>query len=189
MTIQLTTVPSLDERRPRRADAARNFDALVSAGRQAFAEDGGGASLEDIARRAGVGIGTLYRNFPTRDDLIETIYITEVDALIGAARDVEGLEPWPALRAWIDRFVEYVGTKHALLAGLNGESRVFAECKAGLLGAGAPLVQNAQASGDVKPDLSVGDVVKLISAVTAVPADDEAQRARLIGLAVDSLRV
>lgn len=188
MTAEPRTVPSLDERRPRRADAARNFDALVSAGREAFAEDGASASLEDIARRAGVGIGTLYRNFPTRDDLIETIYLREVEALIEATHDVAGLEPWPALQAWLERFVEYVGTKHALLAGLNGESRVFAECKASLLGAGAPLVQNAQASGDVKPDLSVGDVVKLVSAVTAVPVDDEAQRQRLIGLAVDSLR-
>ena len=64
---------ALDARRPRRADAARNFDALVAAGRDAFAEQGSAASLEDIARRAGVGIGTLYRNFPTRDDLIDTL--------------------------------------------------------------------------------------------------------------------
>lgn len=188
MTAELVAAPTLDERRPRRADAARNFDALVAAGREAFGEDGAGASLEDIARRAGVGIGTLYRNFPTRDDLIETIYLSEVEALILAANDVADLEPWLALRAWLDRFVEYVGTKHALLAGLNGESRVFADCKASLLGAGSSLVKNAQASGDVKPELSVSDVVKLISAVSAVRADDEQQRRRLIDLAIDSLR-
>src|SRR4051812_35325784 len=81
-------VRPLDARRPRRADAARNFDALVEAGREAFAEEGSAASLEDIARRAGVGIGTLYRNFPTRDDLIETLYIREVEALADAADDV-----------------------------------------------------------------------------------------------------
>lgn len=180
---------TLEQRRPRRADAARNFDALVAAGREAFAEDGSGASLEDIARRAGVGIGTLYRNFPTRDDLIETIYLSEVDALVLSAADVEHLEPWPALHAWLDRFVEYVGTKHVLLAGLNGESSVFAECKAHLLGAAAPLVERAQQVGEVKRDLDVGDVVKLVSAVSAVAVDDEAQRRRLIDLAFGSLRV
>jgi AcrR family transcriptional regulator len=128
---------TLEERRPRRADAARNFDALVAAGREAFAEDGSGASLEDIARRAGVGIGTLYRNFPTRDDLIETLYLREVAALADAADEVADLAPWPALEAWLGRFVEYVGTKHVLLDGLNRESSVFAECRGVMLGAGA----------------------------------------------------
>ncbi|WP_295013115.1 TetR/AcrR family transcriptional regulator [uncultured Microbacterium sp.] len=189
MVTEPTAPPTLAERRPRRADAARNFDALLAAGREAFNVDGPNASLEDIARRAGVGIGTLYRNFPTKDALIETIYLGEIDALVAAARDVEGLEPWPALRAWLDRFVDYVGTKHALLAGLNGESTVFAECRASMMGAGAPLIARAQAAGEVKPELGVSDVVKLVSAVTAVAVEDEEQRRRLVDLAIGSLRV
>jgi len=179
---------TLEERRPRRADAARNFDALVTAGREAFAEDGSGASLEDIARRAGVGIGTLYRNFPTRDDLIETLYLREVAALADAADEVAGLEPWPALEAWLDRFVEYVGTKHVLLDGLNRESSVFAECRGVMLGAGEPLLRRAQQDGAVKADLAIADIVKLVAGVSAVAYDDEEQRRRVLDLAIGSLR-
>lgn len=179
---------TLEERRPRRADAARNFDALVAAGREAFAEDGSGASLEDIARRAGVGIGTLYRNFPTRDDLIETLYLREVAALADAADEVADLAPWPALEAWLGRFVEYVGTKHVLLDGLNRESSVFAECRGVMLGAGEPLLARAQEDGAVKADLAIADVVKLVAGVSAVAYDDEEQRRRVLGLAIGSLR-
>ncbi|WP_336628625.1 MULTISPECIES: TetR/AcrR family transcriptional regulator [unclassified Microbacterium] len=188
MVGQNRAATTLEERRPRRADAARNFDALVVAGREAFAEDGSDASLEDIARRAGVGIGTLYRNFPTRDDLIETLYLREVAALADAADEVADLEPGPAFEAWLDRFVEYVGTKHVLLDGLNRESSVFAECRGVMLGAGEPLLARAQAAGAVKADLAIADVVKLIAGVSAVAYDDEAQRRRVLGLAIGSLR-
>ena len=89
-------------RRPQRADARRNFDALLAAARDAFAEQGTDASLEDIARRAGVGIGTLYRNFPTRKDLFDSVYVGEVDQLCQAAEDVADREPWEALTACVD---------------------------------------------------------------------------------------
>ncbi|GAA4490882.1 TetR/AcrR family transcriptional regulator [Microbacterium panaciterrae] len=188
MGVQNRATMTLEERRPRRADAARNFDALVTAGRDVFAEEGSGASLEDIARRAGVGIGTLYRNFPTRDDLIETLYLREVAALADAADEVSGLAPWAAFEAWLDRFVEYVGTKHVLLDGLNGESTVFAECRVVMLAAGDPLLKRAQQEGAAKADLDIGDVVKLIAGVSAVAYDDDAQRRRVLELAIGSLR-
>lgn len=182
-------VSALDARRPKRADAARNFDALVAAGRAAFAEDGSTASLEDIARRAGVGIGTLYRNFPTRDDLIETLYLGEVDALAQSALEVADLEPWEALRAWLDRFVVYVGTKHALLDGLNRQSPVLAECRYIMLTAGEPLLVRAQEAGEVIPGITIGDVVKLVSGVAAVASfDDDAQRKRVLDLAINAIR-
>jgi AcrR family transcriptional regulator len=182
-------ISALDARRPQRADAARNFDALVAAGREAFAEQGSAASLEDIARRAGVGIGTLYRNFPTRDDLIETLYLGEVDALVHAADDVADLPPWDALRAWLDRFVAYVGTKHALLEGLNRRSSVLTECRTIMLSAGEPLLQRAQAAGEVAPEITIGDVVKLVSGVAAVASfDDDAQRTRVLDLAINAIR-
>lgn len=182
-------VPALETRRPKRADAARNFDALVAAGRAAFAEQGSAASLDDIARRAGVGIGTLYRNFPTRDDLIETLYLGEVDALADAADEVAELEPWAALRAWLDRFVAYVGTKHALLDGLNRESTVLGECRAIMLSAGEPLLVRAQAAGEVASDVTIGDVVKLVSGVAAVAYEDAAQRDRVLNLAINAIRI
>jgi AcrR family transcriptional regulator len=178
-----------DARRPKRADAARNFDALVAAGRDAFAEHGAGASLEDVARRAGVGIGTLYRNFPTRDDLIETLYVTEVLALAQAADDVSALPPREALEAWLSRFVQYVGTKRALVEGLTRESGVLAQCRAVMYDAGEPLLERAQASGEIDPALNIRDVVRLIAGVVAVSTyEDEAQRERVLRAAVRGLR-
>src|SRR5689334_7457581 len=100
--------------RPKRADARRNYDALVAAAREAFTERDQNASLEEIARRAGVGIGTLYRHFPTRPDLIQAVYVEEVEALAQAAEDVAGLEPWDALIKWLHGFVGYIATKQAL---------------------------------------------------------------------------
>ena len=182
-------VPALDARRPQRADAARNFDALVTAGRAAFAEQGSAASLEDIARRAGVGIGTLYRNFPTRDDLIDTLYLGEVDALAQTAHEVADLEPWAALAAWLDHFVRYVGTKHVLLESLNRPSAVMDQCRTIMFDAGEPLLRRAQSAGVVDPDITISDVVKLVSGVAAVSSfDDDAQRERVLGLAVNAIR-
>src|SRR3954452_4684795 len=108
------TTPTQLVQRPKRADALRNYEKLVAAARAAFTEADRGASLEDIARRAGVGIGTLYRNFPTRSDLVEAVYVDEVDALSRSAAELAGLEPWEALSAWLRRFFGYVATKQAL---------------------------------------------------------------------------
>ncbi|TPW76568.1 TetR/AcrR family transcriptional regulator [Schumannella soli] len=175
--------------RPKRADAARNYDALVAAAREIFARDGSGASLEEIARSAGVGIGTLYRNFPTRDDLIEAVYVEEVQSLVLAAQATESLPSEKALGAWLERFLEYVGTKRALLEGLNNrESTVFAQCRSVMYGSGEPVLQRAQAAGAVRGDVSISDVVRLISGVAGVVVDDDAQRDRLIQLAMDGLR-
>ena len=101
-------------RRPKRADARRNYDKLIAAAREAFTERDSSASLEDIARRAGVGIGTLYRHFPTRTDLIEAVYVEEVEALCRSADDLGDAPPWDALVGWLHRFIGYVATKHAL---------------------------------------------------------------------------
>ena len=99
----MTTAEALD-RRPKRADARRNYDSLIEAARAAFTENGAEASLEDIARRAGVGIGTLYRHFPTRQALLEATYLEEVEALCASAAELSDLEPWDALVAWLNRF-------------------------------------------------------------------------------------
>lgn len=174
--------------RPQRADARRNFDALLIAARDAFAADGVSASLEDIARRAGVGIGTLYRNFPTRDALIEAVYVAEIEKLIESAERVGALPPWEALESWLDRFVDYVGTKRALLDGLNRESAVLQSCRITMYGAGAPVLERAQRAGVARRDITVQDVVRLISGVAAVAYPDEPSRRRVLRLAIDGLR-
>ncbi len=174
--------------RPQRADARRNFDALLAAAREAFATQGPGAPLEDIARRAGVGIGTLYRNFPTRDALVEAVYIDEVAAVVRAAEEAGSLEPWEAVEAWLRRFVAYVGTKRALVEGLNKESEVLLSCRASLYDAGEPLVRRAQESGELRDDASIGDVIRMVSGIAGVAFEDDAQRDRVIAMAVDGLR-
>ncbi|MBO9578818.1 MAG: TetR/AcrR family transcriptional regulator [Microbacteriaceae bacterium] len=174
--------------RPQRADARRNFDALIAAARDAFAEHGAGASLEDIARRAEVGIGTLYRNFPTRDALVETVYVAEVERLIEAAERSEALEPWAALEYWLDAFVAYIGTKRALVEGINRESPVLAACRRTMYEAGEPVLRRAQAAGVARDDVAIEDVVRLIAGVAAVQFPDPEQRERVLGLAVDGIR-
>lgn len=174
--------------RPQRADARRNFDALLVAARDAFAEDGAGASLEDIARRAGVGIGTLYRNFPTRDALVEAVYVEEVEAVVRAADDAASLEPWEAVQAWLRRFLLYVGTKKALLEGLNKDSPVLLSCRTSLYAAGEPLVRRAQEAGELRPDATIGDVIRMVSGIAGVAFDDDEQRDRVVAMAIDGLR-
>jgi AcrR family transcriptional regulator len=174
--------------RPQRADARRNFDALLAAAREAFTQHGAGASLEDIARRAGVGVGTLYRNFPTREALIEAVYVDEIVALQQVARDTEGLEPWEALRTWLARFTEYVGTKKALIEVLNRHSEVMLACRGMLYDAGRPVIERGQQAGVVRPDTSISDVVRLVSAVAGVAYEDDEQRQRLIDLTIGALR-
>src|SRR3954467_7598959 len=104
------TEPAQLSKRPKRADALRNYEKLLAAAREAFTEADRSASPEDIARRAGVGIGTLYRNFPTRADLVEAIYVDEVEALSRRAGEYADLDPWEALTAWLHGFVGYVAT-------------------------------------------------------------------------------
>ena len=127
--------------RPHRADARRNFDALLAAARDAFNRDGIDVPLEDIARQAGVGIGTLYRNFPTRSDLVEAVYVSEIEELLQAARDANEREPWDALEMWLRRFSGYVATKLAMLQGLNKDSEMFRACRAAMYDDSEPALR------------------------------------------------
>jgi AcrR family transcriptional regulator len=175
-------------RRPQRADARRNFDALLVAARDVFADQGTDASLEEVARRAGVGIGTLYRNFPTRQDLFESVYISEVEELCGAARALADRDPWDAVVAWVHRFVGYVATKRALLEALSHASPVFRACRAEIEVAGEPLLQRAQDAGVVRADLTFDDFLRLISGITSGTFTDDAQRDRVLEIALDGVR-
>ncbi|MFR9777843.1 TetR/AcrR family transcriptional regulator [Micromonospora sp. MS34] len=175
-------------RRPKRADAQRNYDALIAAAREVFGECGAGASLEEIARRAGVGIGTLYRNFPKRRDLFEAVYVEEVRALSRSAAGLVDLPPWDALVGWLNRFVAYVATKRALAEELVHDSEVFRSCRTEIYAAGEPLLRRAQDAGVARPDAGFDDVVRLISGVTAYQFPDPAQRDRVLAIALDGLR-
>jgi AcrR family transcriptional regulator len=175
-------------RRPQRADARRNFDALLAAAREVFSEQGTDASLEEVARRAGVGIGTLYRNFPTRGELFESVYVSEVEDLCSAAAALAGRDPWEALVGWVDRFVSYATTKRALLEALSKDSPIFRACRASIDVAGEPLLTRAQQAGVVRSDLSFDDFLKLLSGITWGTFTDDAQRDRVLAIALDGIR-
>jgi AcrR family transcriptional regulator len=179
-------------RRPKRADARRNYDKLIAAARDAFTEKDTSASLEDIARRADVGIGTLYRHFPTRTDLIEAVYVEEVDALCQSAADLGDEPPWDALVGWLQRFIAYVATKHALAEELfavaDRDSEVFKTCRGAFYGAGEPLLRRAQEAGAVRPDVSIDDVVKMVGGIAKIQGADPETVERILNVALDGLR-
>ena len=175
-------------RRPERANARRNFDALLDAAREVFATDGANASLEEIARRAGVGIGTLYRNFPTRRHLFETVYLDEVDALARVADELADHEPWDALVIWLRRFVGYATTKKAIYEALNHEEPMFLTCRELVHCAGAPLLKRAQDAGKARTDVSFVDVRCLINGISGSNFADDAQRERVLAMALDGIK-
>ena len=184
--------PSAPTRRPKRADARRNYDKLVAAARDAFTERDSSASLEDIARRAGVGIGTLYRHFPTRTDLIEAVYLEEVEALCRSADDLGDAAPWDALVGWLHRFIAYVATKQALAEELfaiaDRDSEVFKSCRVAFYGAGEPLLRRAQEAGAVRPDVSIDDVVKMVGGIAKIQGAEPDTVDRILSVALDGLR-
>jgi AcrR family transcriptional regulator len=178
--------------RPLRADAKRNRDLLLAAARDAFTERGSDASLEDIARRAGVGVGTLYRNFPNRQALIEAVYVDEVETLCRSAGDAESASSWDALVQWFNRFVDYVATKRALVeemvATLGQDAQVFRTCHDAIYTAGQPLLERAKADGTVRPDVEFVDVIRMVSGITMIKNAAPQDVQRVLAMALDGLR-
>jgi AcrR family transcriptional regulator len=189
VTVQPFPVSQLvASQRPHRKDAARNYDALIAAAREIFAESGADASLEDIARRAGVGIGTLYRNFPTRRHLFESVYADEVNDLCRVARDVAELDPWEALTSWLRRFVDYTVTKRAIRQAMDDESEIFLACRESMYQAGGPLFERAQKAGRARTDINLDDLLRMVAGITATNFLDDAQRDRVLNVALDGVR-
>lgn len=174
--------------RPQRADARRNVEALLAAARAAFAEKGASTSLEDIARRAQVGIGTLYRHFPTRQDLFRSVYVAEVEELCRSAQDFAGLAPWDALVGWLHRFVPYMATKRAVAEELVVGSDLFPNCRATIVEAGEPLLRRAQDAGTARSDTSFDDVLRLVSGITLLQGVEPGQLERVLDMALDGVR-
>ena len=150
--------------------------------------EGSDASLEDIARRAGVGIGTLYRNFPTRQDLLNAVYVGEVEQLRDAAHEAAQLEPWPAWEAWLERFAAYVATKVSMQQALNKDSEMFRACRAAIVEASEPLFTRAQDAGEIRGDVSFDDALRMLSGIVASAYCDDEQRERVLQVALDGLR-
>lgn len=191
MTATASTRTALTQR-PKRADARRNYDKLIEAARAAFTEHGSSTSLEEIARRADVGIGTLYRHFPTRHDLLQAVYVEEVEALAESAAELADLPPWDALVDWLRRFVAYAIAKRALsdelLSTIGMESDVFRQCHDLIWQAGEPLVKRAQEAGVVRADTDFTEVVKMVSGISQVKWAEPDQLDKILLMALDGLR-
>jgi AcrR family transcriptional regulator len=170
-------------RKPR-ADAQRNRDRLLETAKAAFAEKGAAASLDEIARTAGVGAGTLYRHFPTRDALIEAVYRNETEQLVAAAtRLAETHAPTAALREWLLVFVDYMATKRGMYAALNsmvgGTSELYSASAEQMKRAIAKLIDRAVESGDIRLDIDPIDLLRALAGVTNVnPGPDGTQAAK-----------
>jgi AcrR family transcriptional regulator len=178
--------------RPKRADARRNYDKVLAAAREAFAEGGESTALEEIARRAGVGIGTLYRHFPNRQALLEALYLEEVEEICRSAAQLEGADPWEALNRWFERFIAYVATKRALASELmnylDPDASLFKASRASLFAAGEPLLVRAQEAGVVRQDVTIAEVIQMVMGIAKIPASDPAQTERILRIALDGLR-
>jgi AcrR family transcriptional regulator len=189
------TTETLDQalpRKPKRADARRNYEKVVTAAREAFAERGDATSLEEIARRAQVGIGTLYRNFPNRQALLEAVYVDEVENLCRSATELEGLLPWDAFAAWVHRLVGYLATKqalaHELLEYLDRDAPLFAVCRSSLMESGQPLLEGAQQAQVVRGDVSLWDVIQMVGGIAKIPGAEPEQIDHILAIALDGLR-
>jgi AcrR family transcriptional regulator len=181
--------------RARRADAQRNVERLIAAARDAFAADGPNTSLDDIARAAGVGPGTLYRHFPTRLALFEAVYRDSVERLCAEGERLAQTEPpADALVDWLKGFVGVVSQKRGLASALNDEghaSALFAECHTMINATGGALLDRAKAAGAVREDVSLGDLLKMTKAfayAAETSPEGPALAERLLVLAMDGLR-
>jgi AcrR family transcriptional regulator len=159
-------------RKPR-ADAIRNRERILELAKEAFNRSGANISLDELAREAGVGPGTLYRHFPTRDALLEAVYRSEVEKLAAAEREFTAtMSPVEALRSWMLLFVDYIAAKQIIAPALNtmvgGPSKVFESTGHLVKGAIHGLVQRAIESGDIRPDLDPFDLLRALIGVSNV---------------------
>ena len=171
-------------RKPR-ADAQRNRERILEVAKQVFTRRGAEASMDEIAKRAKIGPGTLYRHFPTRDDLLAAVYISEVEKLAEAQRKFSAeLPPVEALRAWMLVFIDYIAAKRIIAPALNamagGPSQVYQQTTRVMEEAASALASRAVASGDLRPDVDPMDMLRAIYGVSSAGSkDDWPAKARL----------
>lgn len=176
-----------------RADARRNYERLVEAARKVFADQGGNASMEAIAKQAGVGVGTLYRHFPKRIDVVEAVWRDDVDLLVGTAdTDLTNLDPWGALEAWLRAYVDYAQAKRIFLNELHeafeknpelklaSRDRIAASCQ--------QVLTRAQQAGVARTQISGEDLMQLVSPMCTSATLTREQASRLLPMILDGLR-
>jgi AcrR family transcriptional regulator len=161
----------------RRADAERNRDKILAAARAAFADPEAEISMAEISRRAGVGMATLYRNFPGRRELLEALYTDEVDAVCEAATTLEAETPGALFLAWLDRFFAFFTNKRpvgvALLRQAQGTVPMMGESRARVMAAGRPLLLAAQRAHEIRDDLTLEQILDMIVAIASLQAESE----------------
>jgi AcrR family transcriptional regulator len=181
-------------RKPR-SDAQRNRARILEVAKEAFTRFGADASLDDIAKQAGVGAGTLYRHFPTRDALIEAVYRSEVEKLAGAARKMaETVPPMEALRSWMLLLIDYIGAKHIIAPALNslvgGPARLYEDSRSLIQGAIDELVKGAKKSGDLRTDIDATDLLRAMIGISHVGTGHDWQQSakRLVEILIAGSR-
>lgn len=180
-----------NSKKPMRADARRNYDRLVTAARQILAERGSEASMDEIAKAADVGVGTLYRHFPKRIDLVEAVYRDDVDGLACLAQNADG-DPWDDLVTWLQAFVRYAESKRTFLTELheafekNPNFRLDSREK--LAAATDRVLSRAQASGQARTDIDHSDLMQLVGGMCMARNATFANNARLLELVLDGVR-
>jgi AcrR family transcriptional regulator len=175
-------------RKPR-ADGQRNRDHLLAVAKAVFTRAGTEINLDEVAKQAGLGVGTLYRHFPTRDALVEAVYRAEIEGLAAAAKRLSlAHAPLEALREWMRLFVDYIGTKNLIAPALNamvgGPSQLYAASRELVTAAIDSLVRRAVESGDIRPDLEPLDLLRALAGVANLSAspDWEASAKRLVDI-------
>ena len=181
-------------RKPR-TDAQRNRERILEVAKQAFTRAGANTSLDDIAKQSGVGAGTLYRHFPTREALLEAVYRTEVEKIAAAEQELsEKLPPVEALRAWMLLFVDYIAAKQIIAPALNayvgGPSKLYEGSRAQIQGAIHALVKRAVESGDIRRDLDPFDLLRALVGVSNVASSPDWQQSarRLVDILITGSR-
>jgi AcrR family transcriptional regulator len=156
----------------RRADAERNRAKILAAARSAFAESQSEVSMAEVSRRAGVGMATLYRNFSSRLELLEALYVDEVDAMCEAAESLEAETEGAVLVAWLHRFFAFIISKHPIgtemLKDSGGRAPVMGESRRRVIAAGRPLLRAAQGSREVRQELTLEQILDMIVAIAAI---------------------
>ena len=190
----VTKAPEGTDRKPR-ADAQRNREHILEVAKLEFTRSGANASLEEIAKKAGVGPGTLYRHFPTREDLLEAVYRTEVEKLAAAERKfAETMPPVEALRAWMLLFVDYIAAKQIIAPVLNAlagdPKKVFEASYGQIREAIRALVKRATKSGDIRKDLDPIDLLRALIGVANVATSPDWQQSakRLVDILIAGSR-
>lgn len=182
-----------EDRRAMRADARRNNERLVAAARDVFSKYGGDASMEAIAKEAGVGVGTLYRHFPKRIDIVEAVYRTDVDLLVATAEAAAAeQEPWDAVVTWLDAFLRYARDKRTFLNELREAFEKNPELKVASRGrvdhAADLVIRRAQDAGVVRTDIDGADLMQLMGPMCTNSTLSEDQSHRLMAMVLDGLR-